>query len=76
MSSFLTTVVKTCRNLKLNVKLGEKKKKKTYVEVRNFENNEIICKKFSIEDNKEKFEKYKKDYKKAIISYDKMIIYV
>ena len=50
--------------------------KKTYVEVRNFENNEIICKKFSIEDNKEKYEKYKKDYKKAVISYDKMIIYV
>ena len=48
----------------------------TYVEVRNFENNEIICKKFSIEDNREKFENYKKDYKKAIISYDKMIIYV
>ena len=51
--------------------------KKTYVEVRSFENNNvIICEKFSIEDNKEKFEKYKKDYKKAVISYDKMIIYV
>ena len=50
--------------------------KKTYVEVRSFKNNEIICRKFSIEDNKEKFENYKKDYKKAIISYDKMIIYV
>ena len=50
--------------------------KKTYVEVRSFENNVIICEKFSIEDNKEKFEKYKKNFKKAVIHYDKMIIYV
>ena len=50
--------------------------KKTYVEVRNFKDNEIICEKFSIEDNRKKFENYKKEFKKAIIHYDKMILYV